>query len=201
MSLSSHAALLSSLLEAIRTGRDGLLCQVSALDVLSKTVQTEYNGLRNDALPISRLPEEILSFIFETGHGDYPVGSSIYRGPSTYHEPSTYHRFEISVLHVSRRWREVAFRTPRIWTNICRVQHQKSLDSIAAYLERSKAVGLDIQISTDISDNITPFCQLLNSHCGQCHSLSISSFWENLVEILNCFSTTLHSINIQSTFS
>jgi len=61
--------------------------QISALDVLSMTIQAECNDVRNNAAAISSLPEEILAIIFEIGYGDLLV--------EKVQEP-----LEISVSHV-----------------------------------------------------------------------------------------------------
>jgi len=156
--------------------------QISALDVLSMTIQAECNDVRNNAAAISSLPEEILAIIFEIGYGDLLV-------------EKVQDRFEISVSHVSREWREVALRTPRIWTKIRRVQYQKNLDSIAAYFQRSKAVALDLQIEIGQGhigshDDIIPFCRLFSPHCGRCRRLSVTSSSErDMIEMLECISS------------
>ena len=167
----------------------------SGINTLSTFIQSEYKNAKAKAAVISSLPEEILAIIFETGH----VASSVEK---------TNRPFEIRVSHVSQRWRNIALQTPRIWTNICRVSYQQCLDSITAYLERSKAVTLDLYISTGSQDGnlhedimIIPFCQLINPHTCRFRRVSVTCGSQGeLAEILQCISTSaaphLESVDI-----
>lgn len=80
--------------------------------------------------PISLLPDEILSAIFEAGR-------------QLVHKNSP--PFEILVSQLTRRFREIAIRTPGLWTNlICSLRSPR--DMVTAYLTRSGALPLDIQV-------------------------------------------------------
>lgn len=179
--------------EEIQNATSNHIGRISVLDALSVNIQPESNDANDNTAAISSLPEEILAIVFEIGHTDFPA-------------ERLKDLFEISVSHVSRQWREVALRTPRIWNKIRRVKHQNCLDSIAAYLQRSKVVALDLRVEigqgiNGLHEDIIPFCQLLSPHCGRCRHLSfISSAQRNLIELLECISSVaapfLQSIDI-----
>ena len=92
--------------------------------------------------PISKIPNEVLSIIFEATQ--YLPPSS--PGP----ERSS---FEMILSHVTGCWRSVALNTPQLWTNI----HITSQDSCQvqmadAYLSRSGALPLTIHLVIDNFD-------------------------------------------------
>lgn len=137
----------------------------------------------NDRATISVLPNELLGAIFELGHSSQELDDC---------------HFEILVSSVSRHWRDVALRTPRLWNIISR-RFEQRLERIAVYLNRSKSVPIHLRISigglhADYQEDIAigGLCQLLNSHFCRCHHLAIHSRCpKRLVMLLH----NLHSVS------
>ena len=94
----------------------------------------------NQHVPIARLPPEVLGHIFaclvaimeEYLPGFGRLGSS----------PN--YRW-LSVTHVCHHWREVALRTPVLWTNIS-VQHSRSVERVEAFITRSRRAPLRVKV-------------------------------------------------------
>ena len=97
---------------------------------------------------IHTLPIEILSRIFLLGQpaGEYPEFPPI--GPPP---------FEVLVSHVCQHWRQVALRTPHLWTTI-HLRTVPHIDRAKQYLRRSGRLPLDILVDTcDIEEHIKDF--------------------------------------------
>ncbi|KAF7980750.1 hypothetical protein HWV62_36781 [Athelia sp. TMB] len=133
---------------------------------------------RNSIVPISSLPIELLIEIFT-------IGSRVPIDPNNLHA-----RFEVLVSHVCHLWRDTALNTPVLWTRVHRAMCQEEIGSIAAYLERSKDVPIDlaIEIASDDQDwaieeaeyeddsELAPVYQLLRPHIHRCEVIRIRSF-------------------------
>ena len=97
---------------------------------------------------IHALPIEILSRIFILGQpeGEYPEFPPI--GPPP---------FEILVSHVCQHWRQVALRTPHLWSTV----HMRTVPHVERakqYLRRSGLLPLDIMVDTcDQEEHIKDF--------------------------------------------
>ncbi|KII85103.1 hypothetical protein PLICRDRAFT_45218 [Plicaturopsis crispa FD-325 SS-3] len=91
--------------------------------------------IRNQEAPISTLPPELLSTIFEIGLG---------------HSSDLQHKtsFPRTVAHVSRRWREVALATSALWTTV--TTHTLYPSWLQSSGNRSLDVHLDL---TEIESN------------------------------------------------
>jgi hypothetical protein len=86
-----------------------------------------------------KLPNEILSVIFEAGRSSSSYSQTISSISSKPHIP-----FEVLVSSVSHRWRNVALQTPRLWTDL-QIIVSKPVDNLVdLYLHRSKNCLLDI---------------------------------------------------------
>jgi hypothetical protein len=167
----SWLASLARQIEQKQVARAELVHQLAHLDTSLSAIQSKYNGIKNETAPISMLPNELLATIIE-------IGCRLAETKS--HSCP----FEVVVSHVTRHWRTIALGTPRIWAKIRRYSSQKSLDSIAAYLQRSKAVPLDLSVDmgegTDHQDHFTPFCQLINPHVNRWRRLRVTyASWED----------------------
>lgn len=134
----------------------------------------ECNTTDNNNAPISSLPNEILTAIFE-------IGSRHSRSPE-YGSCWIPDRFEIAVSHVTHHWRSVAISMPRLWTKIWR--EPRELKPITAYLQRSLGLPFDFTLtmidqryyeSDEYEKELTPLFLLLEPHMGRCHQLSIQS--------------------------
>lgn len=114
--------------------------------------------------PISSLPSEILSAIFEAGYHDF---SPPQRGALP---------FEILVSRITQRWRFVAMDTPLLWAKIT-LKTRRTSNMVADYIHRSKASPLNLIIGQGFW-NATPkdiiaVCSLINPHVKRWHRLQI----------------------------
>jgi hypothetical protein len=109
------------------------------------------------------LPNETLSAIFEAGLFETPSPSKdVRQNWYLLEDESLGPPFEILVSSVSRRWRNVALHTPRLWTVLEIDVGCSTHDLLDLYLRRSKACLLDITLL-----NLTPTTQLpLDSNAG-----------------------------------
>lgn len=101
--------------------------------------------------PISRLPNELLAFIFEAAHS-----------------------YALDLSHVSRCWQYVALQLPSLWRNI-QLPNQ-SFDEIIEYLKRSHPLGLAITIDVDDGEffDHQAFAMIVK-HVSRWHSFHIYS--------------------------
>ncbi|EPQ51175.1 hypothetical protein GLOTRDRAFT_96609 [Gloeophyllum trabeum ATCC 11539] len=99
--------------------------------------------------PVDGLPAELLTQIFLFGHRDDDAvkenGMVLKSGPD----------FEVLVSHVCHRWREVATRTPFLWTRL-RFRLVSHLTRGQLYIERSRNQLLDILVDTATEDRHVP---------------------------------------------
>ncbi|KDQ17437.1 hypothetical protein BOTBODRAFT_144251 [Botryobasidium botryosum FD-172 SS1] len=109
---------------------------------------------RNLLAPIHRLPSELISLIFQ-----FAVTDS---SPSPFQaDISATKRVPLNVAGVSKRWRQVALDTPRIWAKI----DMRSTSLVPLFLERSKGAPLDIETR---SADIMALCE---PHIGRWRAL------------------------------
>jgi hypothetical protein len=92
------------------------------------------------------LPSETLSAIFEAGLPETPKTRE--RGRASWFDQSEERTtpFELLVSSVSRRWRNVALQTPRLWTVLVIDALGLTHDLYDLYLHRSKMCPLDITL-------------------------------------------------------
>ena len=102
--------------------------------------QTSYYGVSADS-PSAVLPPELLSIIFMFAKQDKRVPHKV--------------PFEVTLSHVCRYWRAIAFITPTLWTRID-VYSRHSAESFHHYLERSSQKPLDVFIDIFRADKRTP---------------------------------------------
>lgn len=114
----------------IPTEREALLQQEQDLLKALASVRYQLNG----TTPIGKLPTEIISEIFRW--------TAVKRASSP--------PYTGKVLHVCRRWYEVAMATPDLWSVVQVIEERKQID---AYLMRSKDAPLDVVISPSIASN------------------------------------------------
>ncbi|KDQ13752.1 hypothetical protein BOTBODRAFT_44966 [Botryobasidium botryosum FD-172 SS1] len=116
---------------------------------------------RNSLAPISCLPDEVLSLIFEAACTD--------RG-SCQSAP-------LNVAAVSRAWRDIALRTPRIWNAI-------TISSASLFLPRSKGCPLDIEVNVGCHSATERYFALCIPHSDRWRSLNIRT-WQG--DVLTMF--------------
>src|ERR1700683_1269868 len=119
-----------------------LLSQVQALESSLADVHvhiTEMQGVNRNAITYN-LPIETLSTIFEMGLSESPfLATKPVRGGLFEDKWSPLPTpFEIVVSLVSRRWRNIALQTPRLWTRVYINVAQSTHELLDLYLCRSK---------------------------------------------------------------
>lgn len=154
--IADQLACLSLRLQEIDAARDALLVKIADLDATSQAVQAEYNSILNNAAAIARLPNDILVSIFKE-----------VRGSKNGH-------LSLGVLtQVTRRWRDVAIGTSKLWSNII-VTKSQGFELCALYLARSRVVPFDLKVSiSQEHKDITALAQLLRDHIKRCCRLTI----------------------------
>ena len=135
-----------------RRAQDEFLQRLEQLDRTLKDVKLQHDNLSiNRIVPVSSsesvLPNEILADIFEECHALRMMYYPSYDPP-----------VEITISHVSRRWRGVAINTSRLWTKI-RILLSTKQDLIDTYLHRSNESRLDLLLY--IKSQFPPFSQIL----------------------------------------
>ncbi|KAL0569262.1 hypothetical protein V5O48_012705 [Marasmius crinis-equi] len=138
----------------------------------------------SDTVAVHRLPNELLTLIFEQG-SCFASGRMLEpKYPLMPVQPVNTISFMLTVLHVCHRWREVAIHTPALWTSLLVSRSRsielpevvkdcsKPMDWVAKALKRSQNLPLDITIDcTNISP--TPVIKQLIPESHRWRSLSI----------------------------
>ncbi|KAF7986632.1 hypothetical protein HWV62_26444 [Athelia sp. TMB] len=144
-------ASLSLQMSDIPNARNVLSAHIETLDAKFHCLQAEYNYICSKTAAITTLPNELLVLIFQEARksGDYPGRS---------------------VAQVSRHWREIATRTPQLWTDI----YIGNLEMAALYMERSKALPFDVRVRIPpLYSEVETLGQLLIRHIARCRRLTI----------------------------
>ncbi|KDQ21066.1 hypothetical protein BOTBODRAFT_327605 [Botryobasidium botryosum FD-172 SS1] len=129
-------------------------------EIALQALQAKLSDLRyrrNQLCPIHRLPNEIMSLIFEIS-------------VISYHNRC---RHVFSIASVSRFWRTIALGTPRIW---CRTEwpDYKSEKIVETFLSRSKDVPLHITFNSAVEwFNPTPYFTHVSRHINRWKTCSI----------------------------
>jgi F-box-like len=121
-----------------------LLSQIRRLDDALACVNVRITEIQdvNRNTYTSNLPNEILSAVFEAG---------LCLPPTSKYPPEK--PFEILVSHVSRRWRSVALRTHRLWTEVSANMWSSAVELLDLYLARSGGCLLDIKIEQIVGED------------------------------------------------
>ena len=98
-------------------------------------MRRQRNSLKNQIVPISSLPNELLITIFEHC---YPPSPSSRTGPA----------IEIVLSHVNQRFRDIAMNARLLWSRI-EVSFRTPFDKVIAYLQRSMNSPFDLYIDID----------------------------------------------------
>lgn len=161
MNMTKHAA---------RKALWSLKHQIMQMEGALARARIDYNRIQNQLAPISLLPDEILSAVFEAGCVR-PISGRPVCPP-----------FEILVSQVSQHWRNVASGTPSLWTNVVLKAHAfHSFEMADVYLHRSKASALHLSIYIDKEYNtledITSLCRLIVPHVTRWCRVYIGCNW------------------------
>ena len=128
----------------IENAKAQLLSQVDELNNSLAHIRVciaEIRDVNRDAIT-SSLPNETLAAIFEAG---LALTKKPYFVSWHAQRPERSKPFEILVSSVSRRWRNVALRTPQLWTDLrINVSKFTAGDMLDLYLSRSKSCLLDM---------------------------------------------------------
>lgn len=149
--------------------------------------------LPNGRCRINQLPPEILSIIFKHGvdDSDSPEPEDLFEQEQVFCDdeksssvlPECF-PFEILVSCICKLWRNVALETPSLWTTITVLNTEcPPYGRVAAYLERSNSISLDIcldYVSREAlwspsveTDNFKALLTLLTPHLSRWASLRV----------------------------
>jgi hypothetical protein len=170
---------LGAQIEQMEAMRDEHFRHISALEESLRGIKVEYNRITNSLAPISSLPNELLASIFEAGY-DPPLLLQQRSGSC----------YEIVVSQVTQHWRSVALGTPRLWSRIyLDFSNVHYLDMVMLYLERSKALPLDLLIIVVVEvdeEDYIPVRSLISSHVGRMRRFQIvSNTREGVYHLIN----------------
>jgi hypothetical protein len=164
-------SLLARRIEETQSTLDYHVCEVERLGKLLAELRADFNETTNFNAPIESLPNEVLAMVFQAGC-ILPC-RKVHRLNKRPEPP-----FELLVSLISRRWRNVAISTPKLWTKIC-VLSQKPLDLVVAYLTRSGILPLDIQavlrFNRSSSFSVNSFLEVFMPQIGRWRSMCIRS--------------------------
>ncbi|KAG7089902.1 hypothetical protein E1B28_011535 [Marasmius oreades] len=146
-----------------------LLTEVEQVEQQILLAQLKFATLSNEAAPISRLPDELLTSIFAlTRQEDTPRSKA----------------FQVVASHVCAKWRAVATTTPLLWSEIqviltfrnakSKAEVDTELDRLNAYLTRSNSCIFSLKMEVIGNINLEPFLQLLGLQMYRCQRLSFS---------------------------
>jgi len=99
-----------------------------------RALRTEWNSTHDI---ISRIPQEIVSEIFQHCKGNQ------FEDESLFHDPETKEIMKLGT--VCQRWRQIAWSTPHLWTEI-RIHRPKEITSLQEWISRSGCLPLLISI-------------------------------------------------------
>jgi hypothetical protein len=151
--------LLQTQMKAAHNESTDISHRVERLDNLVAEKQAHFGSVAVPTAPIASLPNEILAEIFEAGYL-LPRSASPERP------------YEIVVSQVTRRWRDVATRTPLLWTEV-HILPMPAFDLVSLYLARSKSLPIDLRItSADSAGLITGrILRMISAHADRWRSL------------------------------
>ena len=141
----------------LKTERDSKAVKTSSLDDQKATLANE-------------LPPELLVYIFEMAQDMFfPL------------EQRLSWRFPFVLGKVSRYWRQVAYGTPTLWSNVdtslCR-----DLDGLQVYLGRSKDSPIDLNITFTPNSSkrgVSTLIGILQPHYRRCRSIKVEAGFSN----------------------
>lgn len=130
-------------INALELRKHALHSEAFQLHTALRTLQSRAAHIKNKAVPVSRLPSDVLAIIFEESRRLLAPWSSVTNRPLS---P------EVQLSHVSSRWREVALSTPALWTTIrFPILHKEA--AVVAYLQRCNQAPLSIHIGPRVADS------------------------------------------------
>ncbi|KDR79026.1 hypothetical protein GALMADRAFT_1287252 [Galerina marginata CBS 339.88] len=170
-------ALLHSIISLERK-KEALLREIDSVNLELDVQKAQYSRLVNNAALVYRMPNELLTGIFITCLQSMRPSNRVGVTP-----------FQVSMSHVSHRWREVVLSTPLLWNTIdFRVRpmnhvQRRILSQLHAHLTRSDTCFLDVTLDFHIVDEISPYLNLLAMHSTRWRRLSIVTRYERVDDI------------------
>ncbi|KAF8526749.1 hypothetical protein JB92DRAFT_3140076 [Gautieria morchelliformis] len=147
--VSRKIALLNQSLSELEPVEAKLSAELNEIRARIEELRNQRAALESRVAMVWSLPNEILSHIFELG-----VINEEYMVPDPRKDDHTGHLpFNILVSHVSHTFREVAIRTPKLWSQV----HISNLDPtqmdfLRACLQRSSGLKIDISLDCEEDD-------------------------------------------------
>ena len=124
-------------------GQNDILQQLANVRTSKQQKLSQLTHLMHSNTPITRLPNEILAFVFECISQD-----------------------AITISHVNRHWRQLALRLPSLWRNI---HLGPCNDQIVEYLNRSQPVSLTITLDVNDEDLRDDDCDFYGQEYRKTH--------------------------------
>jgi len=131
-------------------------------NTLKSDLETEKDS---EALKANELPPEILVHIFEMAQNMFfPL------------EQHLFWRFPFVLGKVSRYWRQVAYGTPTLWSNVD-ISPRRDLGGLQAYLGRSKdsPINLHLTYNNTSTTTVSTLIGILQPHYRRCRSIRVTS--------------------------
>ncbi|KIK62474.1 hypothetical protein GYMLUDRAFT_72703 [Collybiopsis luxurians FD-317 M1] len=154
---------LDSQLNTLRSKRADILQQLEQVDCEICEAEIKRARIHNNLVPISRLPSELLSYIFLICQQDFPS-------------------FHILASRVCNHWRNLAQSTPLLWADIrIRLDHESRVPSLLhkleIWLDRSGPTSpYAVRIYVECKNlDFSSFLKLLTAHISRCYMLYISA--------------------------
>jgi len=160
--------------------KEALWREIESIDVEVESHKRAYARIVNNDAPVFRLPNELLTEILIICQNSPTPRKKAYRCLP----------LQVTISHVSQRWREVVLETPLFWNTVdFRVRSMAHIQRcilpfLDARLTRSLSCFLDITLDFDIDiDGLQPFFDLLSRHCERWRRLSIISHYSCVDQI------------------
>jgi len=145
----------------------------NALAALAEIEQMPHRIHNANAL-ISRLPDELVAYIFRVGIADFTPSDIASR-------PSPCLKYVLAISSTSHSWRRVALATPPLWKHITYdyplvADDIPDLSKMSLYLERSKGELLDISVTFEPRHvrQLDRLMVLLQPHLHRCQRLELN---------------------------
>lgn len=141
----------------------------NTLSSLSRIADTRVRELEAAAIPaaleqgMTKIPNELLAHIIEATCEDGALGASPSSSASSCDAA-------ICLSHVCRRWRELSFKIPGLWTKLGCSMTKSQLD---AFLQRSKNAGLDIDLAGSEECRLDCLLDTITPHSTKWRSLRV----------------------------
>ncbi|KIM82120.1 hypothetical protein PILCRDRAFT_485645 [Piloderma croceum F 1598] len=147
-------------LEDLLVQEKALVSRIQAMEDTLSGVHVHVAELRsvNRGAGTYNLPSEILSAIFEAGLTEMLKTGERDLVPWFDQSKERTTRFELLVSSVSRRWRNIALQTPRLWVVLVIDVQGLTHDLYDLYLRRSKMCPLDITLDCSHRDSRKSDC-------------------------------------------